>query len=241
MKRCGWKVEYKRAALGTRGSAYSHLTDTLTGLGAQKFKTKKSVHGEGHSTARRAGGTAHVRVVVANGRRIEDSVRRVRPVSARLRAGHYTGAKAEAWCLLIHADASLSPLCSARQVIGQHKQPCHLIGQYKQAYFGQSGDRKQNQRGLNSPHHSILYGYTMTGTRVSAPTSIASSQASAWPAPGATAPPPPAPEPPTVPTVMVRCIVVYWRSDCHVIIMMRWISSSSRRMTRWIRIATSYT
>ena len=48
MKRCGWKVEYKQVALGTRGSVYSHLTDTLTWSGAQNFKTKKSMHGEGH-------------------------------------------------------------------------------------------------------------------------------------------------------------------------------------------------
>ena len=68
------------------------------------------------NTARRAGGTARVREVVANGRRREDNVRRVRPVPARSRAGHYTGAKAEAWCLLIHADASLSLLTWNRSI-----------------------------------------------------------------------------------------------------------------------------
>ena len=30
------------------------------------------------------------------------------PVPSRLRAGHYTGARVKAWCLLIHAEASLS-------------------------------------------------------------------------------------------------------------------------------------
>jgi hypothetical protein len=34
--------------------------------------------------------------------------RRLKPVPARLCAGHYTGAKAEARCLLIRAEASLS-------------------------------------------------------------------------------------------------------------------------------------
>ena len=32
MKKCGWKVEYKQVALGTRGSVYSHLVDTLKWL-----------------------------------------------------------------------------------------------------------------------------------------------------------------------------------------------------------------
>ena len=43
MRRCGWKVEYKQVALGTRGSVYSHLTDALTWLGVQNFKTKKGM------------------------------------------------------------------------------------------------------------------------------------------------------------------------------------------------------
>jgi hypothetical protein len=43
MKRCGWKVEYKQVALGTRGSVYNHLTNTLTWLGVQSFKTRKSM------------------------------------------------------------------------------------------------------------------------------------------------------------------------------------------------------
>ena len=81
MKRCGWKVEYKQAALGPRGSVYPyiHLTSTLTWLGVwiQSFKTKKSVVlKDKHCTARgvhwRALRTS--RVVVANGTRKEGNV-----------------------------------------------------------------------------------------------------------------------------------------------------------------------
>jgi hypothetical protein len=43
MKQCSWKVEYKQVALGTRGSVYRHLTNTLTWLGVQSFKTRKSM------------------------------------------------------------------------------------------------------------------------------------------------------------------------------------------------------
>jgi len=44
MKKCGWNVEYiqyKQVALGTRGSVYSHLVDTLKWLGVKDFNTRK--------------------------------------------------------------------------------------------------------------------------------------------------------------------------------------------------------
>ena len=76
MKRCGWKVEYKQVALGTRWSVYIHLTHPHV-VGSTKLQNEEE-HGKGlHSTARRAGGiegTAHVRVVVANGRTREVNV-----------------------------------------------------------------------------------------------------------------------------------------------------------------------
>ena len=41
MKKCGWKVEYKQVALGTRGSVYSHQVDTLTWrLGSKDINTR---------------------------------------------------------------------------------------------------------------------------------------------------------------------------------------------------------
>ena len=36
---------------------------------------------------------------------------------ARLRAGHYTGARAKAWCLLIHAKASLSHMVCGQVIV----------------------------------------------------------------------------------------------------------------------------
>ena len=41
MKKCGWKVEYKQVALGTRGTVYSHLVDTLKWLGVKDLNTRK--------------------------------------------------------------------------------------------------------------------------------------------------------------------------------------------------------
>ena len=41
MKKCGWKVEYKQVALGTRGSVYIHLVDTLKWLGVKDLNTRK--------------------------------------------------------------------------------------------------------------------------------------------------------------------------------------------------------
>ena len=43
MKKCGWKVEYKQVALGTRGCVYKHLADTLTWLGVKNFNTRKKM------------------------------------------------------------------------------------------------------------------------------------------------------------------------------------------------------
>ena len=43
MKKCGWKVEYKQVALGTRGCVYKHLADTLTWLGVKSFNTRKKM------------------------------------------------------------------------------------------------------------------------------------------------------------------------------------------------------
>ena len=41
MKKCGWEVEHKQVALGTRGSMYSDLVDTLNWLGVKDFNTRK--------------------------------------------------------------------------------------------------------------------------------------------------------------------------------------------------------
>ena len=43
MKKCGWKVEYRQVALGTRGCVYKHLADTLTWLGVKNFNTRKKL------------------------------------------------------------------------------------------------------------------------------------------------------------------------------------------------------
>ena len=43
MKKCGWKVEYKQVALGTRGCVYKHLADTLKWLGVKNHNTRKKM------------------------------------------------------------------------------------------------------------------------------------------------------------------------------------------------------
>ena len=43
MKKCGWKLEYKHVALGTRGRVYKHLADTLTWLGVESRNTRKKM------------------------------------------------------------------------------------------------------------------------------------------------------------------------------------------------------
>jgi hypothetical protein len=43
MERGGWQVEYKQVALGTGGSVYNHLADTLKWLGVKNFNTRKKM------------------------------------------------------------------------------------------------------------------------------------------------------------------------------------------------------
>mmetsp|Transcript_26877 Transcript_26877/g.65854 ORF Transcript_26877/g.65854 Transcript_26877/m.65854 type:complete len:313 (+) Transcript_26877:675-1613(+) len=119
MKKCGWKVEYKQVALGTRGSVYSHLTDALCHMvGSTELQNKEgrvreiALHGASEGGVE---GATYIRVVIADraGGSCAD-IRRVagtRSPRVRAWAKPVTGVRAKAWCPLIHADASLSQEC----------------------------------------------------------------------------------------------------------------------------------
>ncbi len=92
-------------------------------VGSKKLQYEEE-NGERHSITWRAGGikgAARIREVDANeARRGHEDIRWVaRPVPrASARGSHHTGARAKAWCLSIHAKASLSLSLSLIDIYG---------------------------------------------------------------------------------------------------------------------------